>query len=450
MGYVYKHVRLDKNEPFYIGISDDDASYKRAFSKSGRNRIWKSISKKTDFVVEIIIENLTVEELEINEKLLIKIYGRIDLGTGILANMTDGGLGGVGTIKSDIFKKSVINNGKNAMKNLEHFLYKARQKHGDRYDYSLVEYKGSKTPVKIICSKHNIFEQIPSVHYNSKIGCDKCASEINNKIISDNHFKDLQKHIGIKYNNLLIKELHQEHHNKATCLCDCGNYKKIKLSAILSNHIKSCGCIRSNKRGRYITESINKNYNSNYFDNITPLKNFILGKIFAIGNISKSNISLKLNLLDNKKDNDLLNFYKDITNKDLDCQKHIFINDRKICQYLIETGISKNKVANLSILDSLNNIMFWKGYLFYKGRLYINTNKGRTTYTFKVVLSKNMSLSFKKIFNNIIFNETNFKSNIELKLHSIDNINKFLDYFDNDYIQTHLQFNKWLKNEKTI
>ena len=37
MAYVYRHIRLDKNEPFYIGISKD--AY-RPFTKKGRNKYY--------------------------------------------------------------------------------------------------------------------------------------------------------------------------------------------------------------------------------------------------------------------------------------------------------------------------------------------------------------------------------------------------------------------------
>ena len=36
MKVLYRHIRLDKNEPFYIGIGN----IKRAYNKSERNDIW--------------------------------------------------------------------------------------------------------------------------------------------------------------------------------------------------------------------------------------------------------------------------------------------------------------------------------------------------------------------------------------------------------------------------
>ena len=57
MAYLYRHIRLDKNQPFYIGISSD-SNYKRAFSKR-RSNIWNNIVAKTGYEVEIFIDNLT-------------------------------------------------------------------------------------------------------------------------------------------------------------------------------------------------------------------------------------------------------------------------------------------------------------------------------------------------------------------------------------------------------
>lgn len=74
--YVYKHIRLDKNEPFYIGIGLVK-NYGRAFSTRFRNDIWKNIAKKTEYKVEILFENLTEYEAKSIEIDLISKYGKI-------------------------------------------------------------------------------------------------------------------------------------------------------------------------------------------------------------------------------------------------------------------------------------------------------------------------------------------------------------------------------------
>ena len=58
----------------------------------------------------------------------------------------------------------------------EEFINKAKLVHGDKYDYSLVNYITSKMSVKIICPIHGEFEQKPNYHL-SKCGCTKCGIE---------------------------------------------------------------------------------------------------------------------------------------------------------------------------------------------------------------------------------------------------------------------------------
>lgn len=57
----------------------------------------------------------------------------------------------------------------------EEFIKKAKVIHGNKYDYSLVIYQGSKIKVTIICKECGyIFEQIPNSHLIGK-GCPKCG-----------------------------------------------------------------------------------------------------------------------------------------------------------------------------------------------------------------------------------------------------------------------------------
>lgn len=92
--YVYRHIRLDKNIPFYIGIGNKKFFYRAfEFDFKKRNKIWSNIYKKTNIKVEIIFDNLSKEEAKIKEQEFIKLYGRLDLKTGTLCNLTDGGDG---------------------------------------------------------------------------------------------------------------------------------------------------------------------------------------------------------------------------------------------------------------------------------------------------------------------------------------------------------------------
>jgi hypothetical protein len=108
VAYVYRHIRLDKNEPFYIGIGSDDKYY-RANKKSQRNIYWKRIMSKTDYEVEIVLEDLTWEQACEKEKEFIVLYGRKDLKNGCLVNMTEGGDGTLGVIVSSETRKKLSN-----------------------------------------------------------------------------------------------------------------------------------------------------------------------------------------------------------------------------------------------------------------------------------------------------------------------------------------------------
>jgi hypothetical protein len=107
--YLYRHIRLDKNEPFYIGIGTKQkrnhnsfkSEYRRAYETNRKESyIWNSIINKTEYEVEILFESNNYEFIKEKEKEFISLYGRINTNTGTLANMTNGGDGFIGYILS--------------------------------------------------------------------------------------------------------------------------------------------------------------------------------------------------------------------------------------------------------------------------------------------------------------------------------------------------------------
>ena len=70
----------------------------------------------------------------------------------------------------------------------EDFIEKAREIHGDKYDYSKVEYNGNKNKVCIICPKHGEFWMTPNAHLSQKQNCPKCNNHISKWELEINDF----------------------------------------------------------------------------------------------------------------------------------------------------------------------------------------------------------------------------------------------------------------------
>ena len=87
--YTYAYLREDRT-PYYIG----KGSRKRAYTR-GKGDI-KPPKDKSRII--LLKQNLTEEEAFKHEKYMIVVFGRKDLGTGILHNKTDGGDGVSGRI----------------------------------------------------------------------------------------------------------------------------------------------------------------------------------------------------------------------------------------------------------------------------------------------------------------------------------------------------------------
>lgn len=137
MAVVYRHIRLDNNEVFYIGIG---VSKKRAYEKSNRNKYWSNIVSKTEYEVDILKKDLTYDDAKEIEKLLICYYGRKDLGLGTLVNMTDGGEGSPGVIPS----KSKRENQRNKMSGVNNPFFS--KKHSDLTKNKISASKVGKSP----------------------------------------------------------------------------------------------------------------------------------------------------------------------------------------------------------------------------------------------------------------------------------------------------------------
>ena len=117
-------------------------------------------------------------------------------------------------------------------KETEDFIKKAKSVHGDKYDYSLVEYKGSKNKINIICLVHGTFSQEANSHLIGN-GCPSCAGK--NKT-TDEFIKDVIKIHGEKYD--YSKTLYTTAINNVIISCKIhGDFLQLP-----HNHLRGSGC----------------------------------------------------------------------------------------------------------------------------------------------------------------------------------------------------------------
>ena len=67
------------------------------------------------------------------------------------------------------------------MLNTHSFIEKAKLKHGNKYDYSKTDYLNNKAKLLINCNIHGEFKQTPHDHLSSGAGCPKCAGNYMDK-----------------------------------------------------------------------------------------------------------------------------------------------------------------------------------------------------------------------------------------------------------------------------
>ena len=135
----------------------------------------------------------------------------------------------------------------------EKFIKKSIKVHGNKYDYSLVDYNGSDIKIKIICSIHGIFEQTPRHHLYNR-GCPKCS--IDSKKDDTNKFieKSIKVH-GNKYDYSLVDYKSYNEFVKIIC-SEHGVFKQLP-----KYHVSGSGCPKCcySKNELLIENFLNKN-----------------------------------------------------------------------------------------------------------------------------------------------------------------------------------------------
>lgn len=120
-------------------------------------------------------------------------------------------------------------------KNNEQIITEFKNKHGDRYDYSLVQYNGNNKKVEIICREHGVFLQTPKSHRKSS-GCPSCRITVKNVADEIAYFKQLN---GERYSYDLCKGMiYRTSHERIPIKC----VKHGVFRQSIASHKKGSGC----------------------------------------------------------------------------------------------------------------------------------------------------------------------------------------------------------------
>ena len=121
--------------------------------------------------------------------------------------------------------------------NTEEFIKKSKAIHGDKYDYSKVQYVKNYMKVTIICKRHGEFQQTPQTHLGH--GCPSCKKT---KLSEDRAFTtdDFIERAEIVHRQKYFYHLvdYVNAHTKVTIECPYHGY----FDQVPMNHLKGHGC----------------------------------------------------------------------------------------------------------------------------------------------------------------------------------------------------------------
>jgi group I intron endonuclease len=190
--YTYAYLREDRT-PYYIG----KGSGKRIYQQNGKPC---GVPKDKNKII-FLKQNLIEEDAFNHEKYIISVFGRIDIGTGVLRNKSDGGQGSSGAIRSEETKKKMSESLKGRIFTEKHrknigkssegriFSKESRKKMSESH---LGKFVGEKSPV--YGKKHT--EQ-------TKRKLSELNAGNNNPFYGKKHTEELKQKLSSKHNKLL-------------------------------------------------------------------------------------------------------------------------------------------------------------------------------------------------------------------------------------------------------
>lgn len=131
----------------------------------------------------------------------------------------------------------------------EEFIEKAKAVHGDRYDYSRVDYLNNSTPVEVICHEHGPFFPKPINHIGNKSGCPACSGC--KRTTLDDFITRARAVHGNKYDYSMVE--YRDVDAQVTIICpEHGEFRQVAYDHTKGHGCKVCGvakCASSRRLG---------------------------------------------------------------------------------------------------------------------------------------------------------------------------------------------------------
>ena len=186
---------------------------------------------------------------------------------------------------------SKCNKYKNYFDTTEEFIKKAREVHGDKYDYSKVKYVNHTTKVCIICPEHGEFWTTIHRHLNGAI-CNKCARELNGKkkikSNKEEFIKKAREVHGDKYDYSKVEYVDSLH--KVCIICpEHGEFWQVPRYHIL----RGCGCPNCNGVHKSYKFNLLKEFESEYAFRAFLQTNHINILLMILSNLCENNPKYK-------------------------------------------------------------------------------------------------------------------------------------------------------------
>lgn len=233
---------------------------------------------------------------------------------------------------------------------LEQFIEKAIAKHGNRFDYTQVEYNGYDIPIKIRCLKCNSdLTQTPDSHLHSN-GCFTCSMKDIGDLYRSSKSEFVEKSINIHGNRYSYDRVdYINNTSKVIIKCNsCNQY----FTQVPTSHLSGngCRCISSSLAQEKIARLIDIDYILNDRNTISPLELDIL--------VPSKNLAIEYNGIywhSYNKPETIKEIYKHYSKHDICILKGI-----KLLQFFENQWIEKEE-----IVQNIININIGKAHKLY-------------------------------------------------------------------------------------